>query len=172
MKIPLLTQALKVFMKDFWYPAKKKVVDTEDPFRNISLREKERLLKYPAYISLLAANNDGTIDEAEKSTAVKLSHTKTFSCNPLLTQFYLEVDNVFENNIEQLNKSLPSVKDRRDLAIKKELLSLDKIVSKLGDEYAHVMHKSMKSFKEHVSKAHHNALVNFIFPLPITGITD
>jgi hypothetical protein len=30
----------------------------------------------------------------------------------------------------------------------------------------------MKSFTEHVSKAHHNVLVDFILPLSIPGLTD
>jgi hypothetical protein len=30
----------------------------------------------------------------------------------------------------------------------------------------------MKSFKEHVSKAHHNILVDFIFPMPLEGLSD
>jgi len=30
----------------------------------------------------------------------------------------------------------------------------------------------MKSFKEHVSEAHHNVLEDFLFPIPIKGLTD
>ncbi|MCU7549289.1 hypothetical protein OCK74_09185 [Chitinophagaceae bacterium LB-8] len=36
-------------------------------FEVLRLKEKETLLKYPAYISLLAANRDGKLDEEEKS---------------------------------------------------------------------------------------------------------
>jgi hypothetical protein len=35
-----------------------------------------------------------------------------------------------------------------------------------------VMRKSMKSFKEHVSKAYDSELVDFIFPIPIPGLSD
>ncbi|MCU7549288.1 hypothetical protein OCK74_09180 [Chitinophagaceae bacterium LB-8] len=42
---------------------------------------------------------------------------------------------------------------------------------KLGKEYASAMRRSMQSFKDHVSKAHHNVLVDFIFPIPIKGIS-
>jgi hypothetical protein len=52
------------------------------------------------------------------------------------------------------------------------LVNLEKIVLKLGEKYVSVMHSSMKSFKEHVSKAHRNVLADFLFPLPIEGITD
>ena len=82
------------------------------------------------------------------------------------------VDVWFENNIDQLDKELPKEKDSREAAINKELLNLEKIVSKLGEKYISTMRHSMKSFTEHVSKAHHNVLVDFIIPLSIPGLTD
>jgi glutamyl-tRNA reductase len=139
--------------------------------KNITEREYKALLKFPVCISLLAANNDNKLDEAEKKSAIKFSHIKTYSCDPLLTSFYEEADKVFEKNIQQMDKDLPSGKEERDAAIKKKLLELEKIVMKLGKKYTTAMHLSMKSFKEHVSKAHHNVFVDFIFPLPIEGIT-
>ncbi len=139
--------------------------------KNISESENEALLKFPVYISLLAANSDSKLDEAEKKSAIKFSHIKTYSCDLLLTSFYEEADKVFEKNMLQLDKDLPAKKEERVAAIKKELWSLEKIVLKLGKEYTTVMHRSMKSFKEHVSNAHHNVFVDFIFPVPIEGLT-
>jgi hypothetical protein len=46
------------------------------------------------------------------------------------------------------------------------LVKLDAIVKKLGDDDASAMKRSMKSFKNHVSKAHENVLLNFVFPVP------
>jgi formiminotetrahydrofolate cyclodeaminase len=89
----------------------------------------------------------------------------------LLTSFYEAADKVFEKNILQLDRDLPPKSDERMAAIKKELSSLEKIVLKLGQEYAIAMHRSMKSFKKHVSKSNHNVLVDFIFPMPIKGLT-
>jgi anaerobic ribonucleoside-triphosphate reductase len=141
-------------------------------FKNLSVLENERLLKFPAYISMLAANCDDKLDEAEKKAAIKFAHTKTFSCDPLLAEFYKKADEVFEINIEQLDKDLPKGIIKRETAIKMELLKLEKIVLKLGKEYSSTMHRSMKSFTEHVSKAHHNVLVDFIFPIPIPGLSE
>ena len=61
-------------------------------FINLSVHEKDALLKFPAYISLLAAECDDKLDEEEKKAAIKLSHIKTFSCDPLLAEFYKESD--------------------------------------------------------------------------------
>ena len=140
-------------------------------FKNISDSEYEALLKFPIYISLLAATSDSKLDEAEKQSAVKFSHIKTYSCDPLLTSFYEEADKVFEKNMLHLDKYLPLKKEERVAVIKKELLYLEKIVLKLGNEYTTVMHRSMKSFKEHVSKAHNNVFMDFLFPMPIEGLT-
>ena len=141
------------------------------PIKDLSKQENEALLKFPAYISLLAASNDDKLDKVEKKSAVKFSHIKTYSCDPLLSKFYEQADKVFENNILQLDEDLPIEKDQREAIIKKELLNLEKILLKLGKDYASAMHRSMKSFKHHVSQAHHNVLVDFIFPIPIKGLT-
>jgi hypothetical protein len=141
-------------------------------FKKLSVQENEELLKFPAYISLLAANSDGILDEAEKMSALKFLHTKTFSSDPLLLKFYLEVDKLFENNIEKLDKDLPKEKDKREAIIQKEIMNLEMIILKLGKKYTSSLHHSMKSFKEHVFKAHHSVIVDFIFPLPIPGLTD
>ena len=141
------------------------------PFKELTESENEAPLKFPAYISLLTANKDNKLDEAEKKSAVKFSHIKTYSCNPLLSEFYEEADRVFENNIQELNEKLPVEKEQRDAAIKKELVSLEKIILTLGKDYTSAMHHSMKSFKDHVAKAHNNVITDFVVPMPIKGIT-
>jgi anaerobic ribonucleoside-triphosphate reductase len=141
-------------------------------FKNLSQHDTDALLKFPAYISMLAANRDDTLDEEERKAAIKFAHTKTFSCDPMLADFYNEADKAFEANINQIDNDLPKDLKSREAAIKNELLNLDKIVLKLGKKYARVMHSSMVSFKEHVSRAHHNVLVDFLFPIPIPGLTD
>ncbi len=141
------------------------------PLTNLTTQEYQALLKFPVYISLLAANSDSNLDEVEKKSAIKFSHIKTYSCDPLLTSFYEEADKVFEKNMLQLDKDLPVKNEERVAAIKRELLDIEKIVVKLGKEYTTIMHRSMKSFKEHVSKAHNNVFMDFLFPMPIEGIT-
>lgn len=140
-------------------------------FKNLTESENKALLKFPAYISLLAANSDGKMDEAEKKEAIKFSHIKTYSADALLLRFYNEADAVFEDNITQLDNELPKEKKSRESVIKFELLNLEKLVLKLGDEDGAALHHSMKTFKEHVSQAHHSVLMDFLFPMPIKGLT-
>lgn len=141
-------------------------------FKNLSTKDTEELLKFPAYISLLAANFEGHLDEVEKKSAIKLSYIKTFSSDPLLSEFYKAADKVFKKNIEAIDLVLPKEKDSREAAIKQELQILVKITSKLGKEYAATMHRGMELFKEHVSRAHNNVLVDFIFPISIPGLSE
>jgi hypothetical protein len=141
-------------------------------FYELLAQEKESLLKYPAYVSLLAGYSDYKLDMDERKLAVKFVHIKTFTCDPILVEFYREAEKVFEKNILQLDHELPKEKSLREAAINKELSKLDKLVLKLGKDYALMMHMSMTSYKEHVLKAHHNVLVDFVFPIPIAGITE
>ncbi len=135
--------------------------------------EREILLKFPAYISLLAANWDGKVDEAEKKKAIEFSHVKTYSTtDPLLKEFFIEADKVFEKNFTDLDAELPKGKEERDEAIKTALLKIEPIVSKFGQAYVDRMHNAVKSFKEHVSKAHHGLLESFILPFPVKGLND
>lgn len=140
-------------------------------FKNLSVQENESLLKFPAFLCLLAANSEYQLNHIEKKMDLDFAYTKSFSFDPLLAKFYKKADKVFGHTVKQLNKELPSEMIKRDETIKKELLNIDKIVLKLGKEYASIMFTSMQSFKEHVSLAHHNVLVDFIFPIPIPGLT-
>ncbi len=141
-------------------------------FKNLSVEENDTLMKFPVYIALLAANSDNELDEEEKKVSIDFAHIKTFSCDPLLSDFYKSVNINFEKNLLEIDKNLPRDKNVRESTLKKELTTIEKLLPKLGAAYNEVMNRSMSSFKEHVSKAHRNTLVNFIFPIPISGLTD
>lgn len=141
-------------------------------FKDLTRAEKEQLLKFPVYLSLLAASKDCRLDGRELHTAVKLTHIKTFSCDPVLADYYAEVDKNFETALLEISDHLPDDKDPREIAIKRELYKLENLLHKLDKRYAAIMHDSLRSYKDHVSRAHRNVLEYFIFPLPINGITD
>ena len=141
-------------------------------FDDLNPAEKDLLLKVPVYVSMLAAEKNDHLDKIEKRTAIQFCHIKTFTCDPLLTQFYHEAEKKFETNINELDSALPADKAEREEIITDELAKIERILLKLGTDYALVMHQSMTSFKNHVSRAHRNILEYFVFPLPINGITD
>lgn len=134
--------------------------------------EKEQLYKLPAYISLLAAHHDGGIDATEKKAAIKLSHIKSYKCNPLLAGFYDKADKVFAENITSLDEELPKDRIAREHAIRRELMKLNEIINRLGPEYATAMRQSMHTFTSHVARAHNSVFEYVLFPMPIKGITE
>jgi len=140
-------------------------------FEDLSEAEQQEFLKFPVYISLLAANGDGDTDEKEMQTAIAFEHMKTYTCNAMLAGFYDKADKSFSKSIMDLDNELPKGKEQRDTAIKAELIKLEKLLLKFDKTYTATMHQSMKSFKEHVSAAHFNLLEDFIFPVPIKGLT-
>jgi hypothetical protein len=140
-------------------------------FIELTTPQRQALVKYPAYVSFLAAT-DNKLDQDEKMVAIKFAHTKSFSCHPILAEFYKESESVFEENLKQIESSLPKDKKSRNLMIKKEMVILEKILLKLGHEYVTALHHSMKTFKNHVSKAHHSVIEDFLLPISIPGLTD
>lgn len=141
-------------------------------FKDLSFEEKEALLKFPVYISLLAAEKNYHLDKKERKEAIRFNHIETYSCDPLLSDFYKEADKEFVKNLTKIDEELPKEKEQREAAIQNELLKLENILLKMDKQYATVMHRSMLTFKDHVSKAHRNVLEYFLFPLPFKGISD
>lgn len=141
-------------------------------YADLTPTEKQKLLQFPAYMTLLAANADGKLDEREKQKAADFAHIKHYdSKEPLLVKYYSEVNAVFERDVEYLDSILPKDKHQREEAINHQLAELETILAKLGKAYGDAMQRSMLSFKEFVSKAHENVLEHFVFPFPIKGFT-
>ncbi|MGF7082190.1 hypothetical protein [Mucilaginibacter sp. UYCu711] len=140
-------------------------------FAKLSDTEQQEFLKFPVYISLLAANEYGPTDDVDIKAAVEFDHMKTYTCVPLLSGFYAKADELFKNNFIKLDAELPKGKAARTEAIKTKLAELEILLLKFDKDYAAAMHQSMKSFKEHVSSAHWDILDSFLFPVPIKGIS-
>lgn len=141
-------------------------------FTELSDKDRELLLQFPAYITLLAANMDEKIDEEEKKAAVWLTHIKTFSTEPELHPFYKLAEISLEKNIQLLDEALPKARTERTEAIKQALVKIDHVLQQMRIDYVTTLRRSMRSYKDHVSKAHRNILEYFIFPIPIDGISD
>lgn len=141
-------------------------------FKNISKDEYDLLQNFPAYVSLLAANKGEEMVLSEELSAIEFSHIKTYVCNPLLTDFFKEVNKNFERSLKELNNSLPQDRVNRDASLKSRLLEIERTILKLEPEGVAIIRRSMKTFKVHVSRAHHNILVDFLFPTPISELSD
>lgn len=142
-------------------------------YSNLTPAEKNKLIQFPVYITLLAANLDGKLDDKEKQKATEIAQIKHYdNKEPLLVKFYQDVQEVFAQNLDSLDAQLPKDKDQREQAIRQQLGELEGILAKLSTQYNNAMHRSIQAFKEHVSKAHENVLEHFFFPFPIKGFTE
>lgn len=141
-------------------------------FNDLNENDRKQLLKFPAYITLLAVNPQTHLDRRQKKEAARFSHIKTFSCDPLLRDFYKAADSEFLQNIEDIDGNLHTNVEEREQVIKEKLSELEELLGKMDTDFALVFHKSMRQFKDHVSKAYRNILEYFLFPLPLEGISD
>ena len=141
-------------------------------YSDLSESEKKQLLKLPAYMSLLTSTTEAGIDKEEKDTAVKITHVKAYSSDPILVDFYKEAESVFEKTITDLDAKLPHNREERKIAIQLELNKLESLLSKLDPDFVSALRRSIRSYDYYISKAHQNVMEYFIFPMPIDGISD
>jgi len=140
-------------------------------YKSLTESQRKALLNFPVYTSLLAAK-DRKLEEKERITAIQFAHTKVFTCDPLLADFCRESDSVFESNLGLIEALLPQDARKRDALIRKELLNLETILLKMGKDYSYLLHQSMRTFREHIQKANHSVIEDFILPIAIPGLTD
>jgi len=141
-------------------------------FEKLTAEEKELLLKAPVLVSVLAASGDHEINKVRKADAVKLAHLKTFTDDFLLLPYYSEVEKSFENYFEITVKKYAPFDDAKREELKKEINVLNTVITKLDEDFAKTLHRSLANYANHVRKADKGFLENFIFPIPIHGLTD
>jgi hypothetical protein len=143
-------------------------------FEKLSKEDRTLLFKAPVLVSVLASSsfNEIEINKSQKADALKLAHLKTFTAMPLLLPYYAEVEKDFKEEFEAaINKYFPFDEAKR-IELKKEMAKTNLVIKKLGKEYAEALVKSFERYTKHVKKAAHSVFQDFIFPMPISGLTD
>lgn len=140
-------------------------------FGKLTDEERELLFKAPVLVSVLASSSFNKVNKSQKADAIKLAHLKTFTAHPLLLPYYGEVEKDFKEAFEiALKKYFPFDEAKRD-EIKKEMAKISWIMNKLDKGYAEVLGTSFERYARHVTKAGHSIFEDFIFPVPIKGLT-
>ena len=130
------------------------------------------ILQAPALLSVMAACSEKGTNIAEKVDAIRMSHLRTFTAEFQLLDYYREVEKTFVEQFEALAKKYYPMDDKNRKALERELIKLNKAISKLGARNESIMHKSLNSYVAHVKKAGRSVFFDFFFPVPIEGITD
>jgi len=141
-------------------------------FEKLTEEETEFLFKAPALVSVLAANWDHQVSRNAKDEAIKLAHLKTFTAVPLLQPYYKEVEKGFKDNFETIVEEYAPFDEEKMDALRRELVKLNVVISKLDKEYAQTLLWSLSKFAAQVKKSDRELLENFIFPFKLPGLTD
>lgn len=141
-------------------------------FKKLTVEETELLLKAPVLLSVLTSSKSHEINKLEKADAIKMAHLKTFTADPLLLDYYKEVEKHFNSYFEAVEKKYTPFDNIKREALKKEIDKVNIIISKLDKEYAADLHRSLTGYAEHVKKAGRGLLENFVFPVPISGLDN
>lgn len=140
-------------------------------FKILTTEDREILLKAPALVSVWVSCSLNKVNKVQKADAIKLSHLKTFTAKPVLREYYEEVDKNFKNQFDSIVKAYyPFDEDKRS-ALKKKIERINLIIAKLEKSYGEILHKSLEGYANHVRKADHSIFQDFIFPLPIRGLS-
>ncbi|MGH2564252.1 MAG: hypothetical protein ACRDE5_07055, partial [Ginsengibacter sp.] len=141
-------------------------------FEKLTGEERELLYKAPVLVSVLASCSFNEINEIKKADAIKLSHLKTFTANPVLIPYYTEVEKNFKGLFEAAIRQYFPFDVVQRIALKKEMSRINRVIEKLDEEYARALNKSLEKYTRHVKRASHTVFVDFIFPLPMPGLTE
>ena len=141
-------------------------------FEHLADKERELLYRAPVLVSVLASCSDHEVNETRKADAIKLAHLKTFTASPLLLPYYTEVEKSFPEQFEaEIKKYFPFDEAKR-IALKEEIDKVNVLIGKLEQGYAEALRKSLEKYSTHVKKATHSVFQDFLFPLPISGLSD
>ncbi|WP_301927187.1 hypothetical protein [Ferruginibacter sp.] len=139
----------------------------------LSKKDRDILFKAPVLLSVLASvsSNEVKINKSQKADAIKLAHLKTFTAMPILLSYYAEVEKEFKEAFEEAIQKYFPFDDAKRNELKKEMEKVSLVINKLDKEYAQALGKSFERYATHVKKAAHSIFQDFIFPIPIEGLS-
>lgn len=119
------------------------------------LREDEIKLMYraPLLVAILIAGADDKIDNRELKEAVSLAKIKQNKARSMMVDFYHEIGETFEEDINEEIASLPAAAQKRNAYIVEELRRLNIIFPKLERKFAIEYYESMKEIAKTVAHA-------------------
>ena len=123
-------------------------------FNHLTETEKNLLMASPALVTYLIGSADNNFDAKEEEHSKHVIRIRTATGDPILFDFYKEVDELFAGQLTDLVSEYASLqaKARTQLLID-ELAKLNEILPKIDTIYVHALLKSMRSLAELVAEA-------------------
>jgi len=121
---------------------------------NLSASEKMILHEAPVLVTILIAGADGDMDDSEKKEADHLIKFRAgLSRNPLLEDYYQEVERNFDELYKSFTAKLPEEVDKRSTTISNRLEMLNNILPKTSPKFAKALYDDLKDFAKHIAEA-------------------
>ena len=141
-------------------------------FKKLTEEDRQLLYKAPALVSVLASCTFNEVNETQKRDAIKLSHLKTFTADPLLIPYYKEVENGFRERFEAIATKYFPFDDQKRAELREEVDKVSEVLAKLDNRFfARTLYKSWQRYADHVKRSTHSVFQDFIFPMPIPGLS-
>lgn len=122
------------------------------PFDNLDDHEVELMFKAPILVCILIAGADGTIDKSEIQEAITIARKETKS-KSLITQYYQELSQDFEDKLKILIQSYPFQPAQRTEMIIAELATLNNVLPKLDRSFAKQFYDSLKNIARRIASS-------------------
>jgi hypothetical protein len=142
-------------------------------FEKLSADEKQLLYKAPALVSVLASGSydQKDMDKSQKADAIKLSHLKSYTAMPELRAYYEDVEKNFNVEFEKAIQKYFPFNEAKRYELKKELDKVSAVIRKLDKNFGDALSLSFERYAKHVKRAAHSVFQDFIFPMPIEGLS-
>lgn len=139
-------------------------------FGNLNPEEKAMLLQAPAYLTLSAIRRGGAFKSKVKRTALKLTHIKSYCERRELRTYYKEVEERLATQLDQLDKSLPVDPKEKELVVMTKLKEIGAVMKKMNLYHQILLRRSLRKFKNVVSRLDENLWEELLLPLIIDHI--
>lgn len=131
----------------------KKIKMTIKEFHNLSEAEVALMNKMPALVTLLIAGADDKVDDEEKKWAAAVVNYRRITGEELLFDYYENVEDSFEMQLLDMIKEYPQGHEERTKILVEEIASVNSVLPKINEKYAHTLVNSWQSLAKQVAKA-------------------
>ena len=129
-----------------------KVNPLKNPRKTLTSTESELLDKAPLLVCILMAGADGKIDDRELDKAVQLARQPHW-VRPVLSGYFQEVSQDFEDKLKILIQSYPFVKDKRNKLIIEELSRVSALWTRLDPDFSAAYYDMLKYLAHNIASS-------------------
>jgi hypothetical protein len=120
---------------------------------SLNEEEKNLVLDAPVIVTYLIGGADNNLDAKEKEKSNHLVHIRAATGDPLLFDFYKEIENTFALKLNGYASKYGNLQvSERTRVLVEELEKLNEILPKLSDIYARALLKSLRSLAHAIAE--------------------